>query len=151
MNLQASQLARHRLNRRRFLQTATTACSLASLSALSACASVPTLQAAVQSGRIRLQQQELDAAFAGTNALLLQSEDLPEAIYLVQHEGTLIATGSTCTHLACQVRPAKAFFRCPCHGSTFTLEGDVVRGPAASPLANYHVRILDDTIEIELP
>jgi cytochrome b6-f complex iron-sulfur subunit len=146
VNLQTSWLGR-----RRFLKTATATCSLASLSTLGACASVPTLRAAVQAGRIRLQQQELDEAFAEGDALLLQSEDLPEGIYLVRSDDNLTATGATCTHLGCQVRPAKAFFRCPCHGSTFSLVGDVVRGPAARPLASYHVRVIDDIIEIELP
>ena len=89
----------------------------------------------------------------GDDALLLQADGLPESVYLVRDgDGDLLAAvGATCTHLGCQVRPANPFFRCPCHGSTFTLDGDVVRGPAARPLARYRLHAVGDYIEIELP
>lgn len=141
------------VDRRRFLRVAAAGCSLASGWVLSACASVPTMHATVHSGRARLARADLDAAFDGGNALLVQSDVLPEQIYLIRDgDGTLLAAvGGTCTHLGCQVRPANAFFRCPCHGSTFTLEGDVVRGPAPKPLSRYQFNVIDDYLEIELP
>ena len=30
--------------------------------------------------------------------------------------------------------PAESRFRCPCHGSNYTLQGDVIAGPAPKPL-----------------
>ena len=40
-----------------------------------------------------------------------------------------------CTHLGCTVvRQADNIFECPCHGSAFDLNGDVLVGPAVSPL-----------------
>jgi isorenieratene synthase len=83
----------------------------------------------------------------------VRSDALPEEIYLVwDGDGTLLAAvGGTCTHLGCQVRPANGFFRCPCHGSTFTLDGDVVRGPASKALSRYRLNVIDDYLEIELP
>lgn len=44
------------------------------------------------------------------------------------------AISSTCTHLGCNVRHAGRGFECPCHGSRFDDNGQVVRGPAPSPL-----------------
>ena len=140
------------VDRRRVLRTVA-GCSLASWWTLSACASVPTLRSTVRSGRVRLTRPELDDAFGDGDALLLQADGLPESIYLVRRgDGDLLAAvGATCTHLGCQVRPANTFFRCPCHGSTFTLDGAVVRGPALRPLASYRLHAVGDYIEIELP
>jgi len=137
--------------RRHFLRAAA-GCSLTSLWTISACASVPTLHAAAQSGRVQLARQGLDATFGDGHALLLQVDNLPEDIHVVRDAGgDLLAVGATCTHLGCQVRPANRFFRCPCHGSTFTFAGDVVRGPATKPLSRYALNVINDYIEIELP
>jgi glycine/D-amino acid oxidase-like deaminating enzyme/nitrite reductase/ring-hydroxylating ferredoxin subunit len=52
------------------------------------------------------------------------------------HDGTLYVLSSTCTHRGCQVvwNPAERTWDCPCHGSRFGLEGQVLHGPAVSPL-----------------
>jgi nitrite reductase/ring-hydroxylating ferredoxin subunit len=60
------------------------------------------------------------------------------------------ALSPRCTHLGCTVRKEPSFFRCPCHGSTYTLEGEVVRGPAEKPLTRYEVRLVEDKITIAL-
>ncbi len=45
----------------------------------------------------------------------------------------------TCTHTGCTVRytPERGDIECPCHGSTFALDGAVTRGPAAAPLRRF--------------
>jgi glycine/D-amino acid oxidase-like deaminating enzyme/nitrite reductase/ring-hydroxylating ferredoxin subunit len=51
-------------------------------------------------------------------------------------DGSLVAVSARCTHLGCLVRwnQAERTWDCPCHGSRFTPEGDVVEGPAVSAL-----------------
>jgi cytochrome b6-f complex iron-sulfur subunit len=44
------------------------------------------------------------------------------------------AVSTICTHLGCIVRPGTDGFECPCHGSRFTLDGTVVKGPAPRAL-----------------
>jgi glycine/D-amino acid oxidase-like deaminating enzyme/nitrite reductase/ring-hydroxylating ferredoxin subunit len=51
-------------------------------------------------------------------------------------DGTLVAVSPVCTHLGCQVNwnTAERSWDCPCHGSRFTPEGDVLQGPAVHRL-----------------
>jgi cytochrome b6-f complex iron-sulfur subunit len=46
------------------------------------------------------------------------------------------ALSSVCTHLGCITRyqPDAEVIACPCHGSRFSLEGEVIAGPAPRPL-----------------
>jgi glycine/D-amino acid oxidase-like deaminating enzyme/nitrite reductase/ring-hydroxylating ferredoxin subunit len=51
-------------------------------------------------------------------------------------DGTLVAVSPTCTHLGCQVNwnRAERSWDCPCHGSRFAPDGDVLQGPAVHRL-----------------
>jgi Rieske Fe-S protein len=40
----------------------------------------------------------------------------------------------TCTHLGCTVSLDGDRFACPCHGSVFALDGEVIKGPAVKRL-----------------
>jgi Rieske Fe-S protein len=65
---------------------------------------------------------------------------LPEADQVIHQDGVyLVGTGkgpaafaSRCPHLGCRVehQPGSDRFRCPCHGSEFTMDGERVKGPA---------------------
>jgi glycine/D-amino acid oxidase-like deaminating enzyme/nitrite reductase/ring-hydroxylating ferredoxin subunit len=51
-------------------------------------------------------------------------------------DGTLTAVSPICTHLACQVNwnTAERSWDCPCHGSRYAPDGEVLQGPAVHRL-----------------
>ncbi len=63
-------------------------------------------------------------------------------------EGSAAALTVICTHLQCAVRYSGRDFECPCHGSRFTLDGAVIRGPAEAPLKKYQAVVAGTLIRI---
>ncbi len=67
--------------------------------------------------------------------------------YLVRlQDGGFLAVYRRCTHLGCAVpfERASGQFVCPCHGSVFTLEGEVLNPPAPRPLDLFALRINEE-------
>jgi len=72
--------------------------------------------------------------------------------YLVRlSEGGFLAMYRRCTHLGCAVPydPSSDKFVCPCHGSEFTMDGDVQNEPAPRPLDLFPLSI-NEAGEIEV-
>jgi nitrite reductase/ring-hydroxylating ferredoxin subunit len=68
--------------------------------------------------------------------------------------GEFFAFSDTCTHQGCSLSTGTledGNVICPCHGSTFAVEtGEVIRGPAESPVASYPVEVVGDQLEISV-
>jgi cytochrome b6-f complex iron-sulfur subunit len=56
--------------------------------------------------------------------------------YVIGAAGGVYALSAVCTHLGCitRFRSDERVIACPCHGSRFDLEGNVVHGPAPRSL-----------------
>lgn len=57
-------------------------------------------------------------------------------------KGTLHVCSAVCTHMDCIVNynEAEASWDCPCHGSRFTIDGEVIEGPAIHPLKKINIK-----------
>lgn len=76
-----------------------------------------------------------------------------EARAWVRHEGTTYrALDAVCPHLGCIVRRAEDEdgFYCPCHGSRFAVEGDVLEGPADKALRALDVEVRDGQLLVRV-
>jgi cytochrome b6-f complex iron-sulfur subunit len=60
-------------------------------------------------------------------------------LFVVRDENGFGAFSSRCTHLGCTVRRTAEGFFCPCHGARYGPRGEVVSGPARSPLPWYRL------------
>jgi Rieske Fe-S protein len=73
--------------------------------------------------------------------------DIPAVIY--NHEGEISAYSLACTHLGCTVEENGDGFTCPCHGSRFDKDGEVLKGPAQTSLHPLRVEIqADQTVKL---
>jgi menaquinol-cytochrome c reductase iron-sulfur subunit len=67
-----------------------------------------------------------------------------------QANNQVVAFGPQCTHLGCAYHWDQGLkeFVCPCHASYFSIEGQVLSGPAPRPLDRYVTRIESNRLQI---
>lgn len=74
-----------------------------------------------------------------------------DRIAVVRQSATQIAAVSAlCTHEGClnELDASTSTFDCPCHGSSFSLSGNVLRGPASIALRVYTASIAGDVVTV---
>jgi Rieske Fe-S protein len=59
--------------------------------------------------------------------------------FVIRLGNRLFAMTAICTHRRCALKRRENIIRCRCHGSTFTAEGNVTRGPATRDLPRFAV------------
>ncbi len=69
---------------------------------------------------------------------------VPEAgawLLKAKSDGELTAFDDRCPHLGCRQKwnAALQLYQCPCHGSEFDIQGNVMRGPAGRPMPKLFV------------
>lgn len=74
------------------------------------------------------------------------TEDLENKTYVIRmRSGAIYSMSAICTHLGCLTffKQEDNIIACPCHGSKFTKEGDVIKGPAPRPLPRFYTELND--------
>lgn len=141
------------MDRRQFVECMSLA---AAAVALSGCASLVTHTVTPVDNIVRLRiDQYPDLAKPG-GALRIHPAGQPDPLYVLRGQDTEgVATFTTvsprCTHRGCTVDVQGVNLVCPCHGSTYTRSGTVLRGPAEEPLRSFPTVVAPDgAIEIRL-
>ncbi len=67
-------------------------------------------------------------------------------IFVVRQQNLIKVVSGVCTHIGCTLRwsDERKRFECPCHGSMFSENGNVMTGPAGRPLPWYEVSVAPD-------
>ncbi|MFJ3202866.1 FAD-dependent oxidoreductase [Streptomyces sp. NPDC086989] len=111
----------------------------------SALRSAPALLGAQWDTARHFVKDRLDTLGDGTNGpvrslrpgqgTVVRAAGRPCAVHL-DDRGELHAVSAVCTHMGCLVafNNAERTWECPCHGSRFGIDGDVLQGPALHPL-----------------
>jgi Rieske Fe-S protein len=77
----------------------------------------------------------------------------PAGVILAAHpaENTFNAFSASCTHQACTITNYSGqAFVCPCHGSKFDTNGNVVLGPASRSLTRFPTTFLNNVLAITI-
>jgi cytochrome b6-f complex iron-sulfur subunit len=146
------------ITRRKFLKTASvSALALVSGSWLSGCGSKATPAGQVGTSStgngitldLNLPENKALADTGGTLALGPNTLD-SSGIFVYRTSKTSVeAMSRTCTHLGCQVAAfANGVAKCPCHGSQYDMNGQVINGPANKPLTRFQASLDGTTITI---
>ncbi|WP_041971114.1 ubiquinol-cytochrome c reductase iron-sulfur subunit [Geobacter sp. OR-1] len=84
------------------------------------------------------------ASVPAEGALVFRSE----RVAIARARDGFYALRLVCTHLGCAVSVTPDGIFCPCHGSRFDVQGNVMRGPATRPLARLQAVVNGDRIVV---
>lgn len=88
-------------------------------------------------GKLEMPSGDIDSLHPGESSAVVYEGERAGAYK--DDEGNVFLVDTTCTHLGCEVQwnAGDKTWDCPCHGSRFSYQGDVVEGPAERPLKRY--------------
>lgn len=85
------------------------------------------------------------------NLILVHAHKIPAPIGIHRSdENQYTAVLLQCTHRGCELNSGGNIFTCPCHGSEFSMEGEVLEGPAEEHLQTYNITTDHENIYIHL-
>lgn len=135
-------------NRRAFL--ATCLC-VATIPLLGACASLATRHVPVIGERARVTLGEHPELGRPGGAIKILPQGARDPLIVLALDGGAFSVLTTvCTHRGCEVDVRGPRLVCPCHGSTYDVDGRVLRGPAERPLVRFASSVANGVLEIDV-
>ena len=135
------------LSRRSFLIQA----GVAAIPMVPGCATIglATHRVPLAEGKATIQIGDFPELSVVGGGIKIRAGGFADPIFLVHlDQARYIALSAVCTHLGCLVRKRKTSFRCPCHGSAYDLEGNVLRGPAQEPMTRLRTEVDETKVTI---
>jgi cytochrome b6-f complex iron-sulfur subunit len=135
------------MERRDFLNKCGTLCAVgiggAMLVNLAACKSPEFTASAMDGNRIKVMKSDFPAE---KSFIVVKNPTGDAPIYIHRTGENYMAILLHCTHRGCTVNAGADELKCPCHGSRYSTDGQVIKGPAQKPLKSYPV----DTDQVAL-
>lgn len=90
--------------------------------------------------------EEYIAPGEGERAVVDERWKKNQRVWIIRNSDGLYGLIAVCTHLGCTPNwfPGEGLFKCPCHGSIYNLEGEVIAGPAPEPMYRPRVSLAPD-------
>lgn len=139
------------MNRRRFLVRLQAGSAAAIAGAmglpLSGCLGFHYVNATLIGNRLAIREDD----FGPDPFVLVDAPGQALPLYVYRHsDGSYTAVSTRCMHLGCQVEPTAGHLVCPCHGSEYTNDGRILKGPTPLPLRTFPVLVDGERILIDL-
>ncbi len=111
---------------------------------------LPVISSAISNGTITLNIDSASPLNAVGGAALVSASG--RAFLVAQPtQNTFAALTAICTHQTCTITGFRSpDYVCPCHGSTFTLNGQVVGGPAPRGLSSFGTTFSNGVLTISV-
>jgi Rieske Fe-S protein len=132
------------IDRREFVVS----CAVAGAALLAGCASLVTHPVPMAAGRVRLRVADYPDLQRPDGAIKILPQGQDDPIYVLASGEEFIAVSPICTHRGCTVDVHGERLVCPCHGSTYSRAGSVLKGPAQRALTRYPVERSGDSLTI---
>jgi cytochrome b6-f complex iron-sulfur subunit len=109
---------------------------------------LPTVNGTLVNGGITLAIDASSPLSTVGNAALVQTT-VGEFLVARTAQNSFVALTAICTHQTCTITGfSNQDYVCPCHGSTFDVNGRVLAGPASAPLHQYPTQFTGSTLTI---
>lgn len=139
------------MNRREFLKkmeaVSAAGVVLGAGAASSGCLGFHYAGASLVSGRLMVRRSD----FGSRGFVLVDHPASALPLFVHRREdGEFVALSTRCMHRGCQVEPGDGKLICPCHGSEYSADGAVLKGPTRLPLERYAVTVDEEFVAIDV-
>lgn len=145
------------MKRRNFIQMSCLGClgAAAGISLLESCATGQYVNSTINNNVLTIKKTDFIVIKKDKQVsrkfVLVKNDAYPFPICVFKiSENEYTALYMECTHQGCELNAYQTQLVCPCHGSEFDNKGNVLEGPADSPLKQFEVKTDDQNIYIKV-